>query len=79
MDDDTESRPRRLGPQASAGGSEFLDPNVTPRLSRSVQAQLGERLRVFYDTLRLGEQPVPERFIEIIDRLEQAEPRESQS
>lgn len=79
MTDDTESRPPRSGPHASTGEPGFLDPTGTPRLSRSVQAQLGERLRVFYDTLKLGEQPVPDRFIEIIDRLEQAEPRERQS
>jgi hypothetical protein len=41
------------------------------RLSRQVQAQLGQRLRAFYDALAFGEQPVPDRFIEIIDRLNQ--------
>jgi hypothetical protein len=41
------------------------------RLSRQVQAQLGHRLRAFYEALALGEQPVPDRFIEIIDRLDQ--------
>jgi hypothetical protein len=40
------------------------------RLSRQVQAQLGQRLRAFYEALALGEQPVPDRFIEIINRLD---------
>lgn len=46
-----------------------------PALSRAVQAEIGQRLRHFYDTLALGQNPIPERFIAIIDRLE-AEPEE---
>jgi hypothetical protein len=42
-------------------------------LSRNVQAQIGQRLRAFYDALALGEQPVPDRFIEIIGRLNHPE------
>ncbi len=42
------------------------------RLSRQVQAQLGHRLRAFYEALALGEQPVPDRFIEIINRLDES-------
>jgi hypothetical protein len=50
----------------------------TPRLSPSVQAQLGQRLRAFYEALALGEHPIPDRFIEIINRLDQGvnEPRQ---
>jgi hypothetical protein len=44
-----------------------------PALSRSVQAEIGQRLRHFYDSLALGENPVPERFIEIINQLDQTE------
>jgi hypothetical protein len=44
-----------------------------PALSRSVQAEIGQRLRHFYDSLALGENPVPERFIEIINQLDQAD------
>ncbi|QFU17252.1 NepR family anti-sigma factor [Microvirga thermotolerans] len=51
----------------------------SPALTRSVQAQLGQRLRQFYETLALGETPVPERFIEIINRLEQRMPEKQQS
>ncbi|MET0427660.1 MAG: NepR family anti-sigma factor [Microvirga sp.] len=40
-------------------------------MSRSVQAEIGQRLRHFYDSLALGESPVPERFIEIINQLDQ--------
>lgn len=51
----------------------------SPALSRSVQAQLGQRLRQFYEALALGEQPVPDRFIEIINRLDEREPEKQQS
>jgi hypothetical protein len=44
-----------------------------------VQAQLGQRLRQFYESLALGEQPVPDRFIEIINRLDQGHPEKKQS
>jgi Anti-sigma factor NepR len=46
----------------------------SPALTPSVQAQIGQRLRQFYDALALGEQPVPDRFIEIINRLDQGQP-----
>jgi len=51
-----------------------LGAGSTPALSRSVQAELGQRLRHFYDSLALGETPVPERFIEIINQLDQSKP-----
>ncbi|MBB3017900.1 hypothetical protein FHR70_000940 [Microvirga lupini] len=51
----------------------------SPALSRSVQAQIGQRLRQFYETLALGEQPVPDRFIEIINRLDERKPEKHQS
>ncbi|MCB5173771.1 MULTISPECIES: NepR family anti-sigma factor [Microvirga] len=51
----------------------------SPALTRSVQAQLGQRLRQFYESLALGEQPVPDRFIEIINRLDQGQPEKKQS
>jgi hypothetical protein len=51
----------------------------SPALSRSVQAQLGQRLRQFYEALALGEQPVPDRFIEIINRLDERKPEKQQS
>jgi hypothetical protein len=44
-----------------------------------VQAQIGQRLRQFYETLALGEQPVPDRFIEIINRLDERKPEKHQS
>jgi hypothetical protein len=59
--------------------SDLHDPAHQPRLSPQVQAQLGQRLRIFYDTLKLGEQPVPDRFIELIDRLEKSTPEEKRS
>ncbi|MDF2689344.1 MAG: hypothetical protein K0Q80_2310 [Microvirga sp.] len=56
-----------------------LRKSSSPALSRSVQAQLGQRLRQFYETLALGEQPVPDRFIEIINQLDQRQPEKQQS
>jgi len=56
--------PKKPGPSAPPSGSQ-------PLLGRAVQAQLGQRLRHFYESLALGEQPVPDRFIEIINRLDQ--------
>lgn len=56
-----------------------LRKSSSPALSRSVQAQLGQRLRQFYESLALGEQPVPERFIEIINRLDERMPEKQQS
>lgn len=56
-----------------------LRSSSSPALSRSVQAQLGQRLRQFYEALALGEQPVPDRFIEIINQLEERQPEKQQS
>jgi hypothetical protein len=39
----------------------------------------GQRLRQFYDALALGEQPVPDRFIEIINRLDGVKGEKQQS
>lgn len=51
----------------------------SPALTRSIQVQIGQRLRQFYESLALGETPVPERFIEIINRLDQRVPEKQQS
>lgn len=56
-----------------------LRKSSSPALSRSVQSQLGQRLRQFYESLALGEQPVPDRFIEIINRLDEVHPEKQQS
>ncbi|QRM31874.1 hypothetical protein JO965_06820 [Microvirga sp. VF16] len=56
-----------------------LHKSSSPVLSRSVQAQIGQRLRQFYDALALGEQPVPDRFIEIINRLDGVKGEKQQS
>lgn len=57
-----------------------LRTGAKPALSRSVQAEIGQRLRHFYDSLALGESPVPDRFIEIINQIEDSraerEPRD---
>lgn len=56
-----------------------LHRSSSPALTRSVQAQIGQRLRQFYDALALGEQPVPDRFIEIINRLDGVKGEKQQS
>lgn len=56
-----------------------LRKSSSPALSRTVQAQLGQRLRQFYEALALGEQPVPDRFIEIINRLDDGKPEKQKS
>jgi hypothetical protein len=65
---------------SSAGNGSGGSPAVsTPLLNRAVQAQLGQRLRHFYESLALGEQPVPDRFIELINRLDQSHLDQGQS
>jgi hypothetical protein len=77
-DDPTASKsPKTMFPQDPADPVPGLE--KSPALTRSVQTQLGQRLRQFYETLALGEQPVPERFIEIINRLDQGRPEPKQS
>jgi hypothetical protein len=49
------------------------DDRDVPRLSPAVQAELGRRLRDFYAALALGEQPVPQHFIDLVHRLDQGQ------
>ena len=44
---------------------------VTPRLSSEVRILLGQRLRAVYASL--VREPVPERFLELLERLEATE------
>jgi hypothetical protein len=60
-------------PSVNSGG---LLRTATPTLNQSVRTQIGQRLRHIYDALTIGEQPVPDRFIEIIDRLAKARPED---
>ncbi|WP_112662672.1 NepR family anti-sigma factor [Microvirga flavescens] len=68
--------PSKLKSPAYGRGAEDLAIGLKrekrPALSRSVQHQIGRRLQSFYDSLALDE-PVPPRFMEIIDQLEQFE------
>lgn len=70
-DEDPEDRPSKAAPRAAGTKPSGSPSGSTPLLNRAVQAQLGQRLRHFYESLALGEQPVPDRFIELIDRLDQ--------
>jgi hypothetical protein len=70
---DDPKKPSRSPPGEDAAGetSSGSISRSKPLLGRALQAQLGQRLRHFYESLALGEQPVPDRFIEIINRLDQ--------
>ena len=69
MDKDDEQIPRNMS--HSRDGDNTGSGSSSPGLSRSVQSQLGQRLRHFYESLALGETPVPDRFIELINRLDE--------
>ena len=56
-----------------------LHKSSSPVLSRWVLAQIGQRLRLFFDGRALGEQPVPDRFIDIINRLDGVKGEKQQS
>ena len=70
-EDEALKKTTSLGFGTSPDGDGERDRAAQPSLNRAVQAQLGQRLRHFYEALALGEQPVPDRFIEIINRLDQ--------
>jgi anti-sigma factor NepR-like protein len=42
-----------------------------PAIDRAIQARIGEKLRAMYDELL--EQPVPDRFKSLVDRLGESE------
>jgi hypothetical protein len=47
------------------------EPATFPRLDRDAQARLGEQLRAMYDELL--QQPVPNRFVELLKSLDEVE------
>jgi hypothetical protein len=79
LDDPMTTKNPKHMPQYETEPVPGLRKSSSPALSRSVQAQLGQRLRQFYESLALGEQPVPDRFIEIINRLDERKPEKQQS
>jgi hypothetical protein len=56
-------RAARVNPEMSA-----TDPPTEPVLERAVQERIGTHLRAMYDDLM--QQPVPDRFAELLSRLE---------
>ncbi len=52
-------------PDGSADNAHLME----PKLDRSTQTRLGDQLRAMYDDL--VSQPVPDRFKDLLDRLEQ--------
>jgi len=65
--------------RAQGSQSDFSPRGEIPSLSPSVQAQLGERLRLAYDALSADETHVPDRFVELLERLDRATAEGSQS
>lgn len=55
----------RLDPKAASIGAHSSD--KAPSLDRLIQAQIGDKLRSMYG--ELAEQPVPDRFSQILARL----------
>lgn len=69
MKDRKSARPRPTTRSSeSAGGG-------TPKLSPDIQAKIGQQLRKIYDDM--VEQGVPDRFAELIDRLDKPSGNES--
>ena len=65
MTRDTGSRLAKVVPE-----SDTQDPfDSEPTLDRAIQARIGDQLRAMYDDL--VQQPVPDRFAELLGRLEQ--------
>ena len=56
-------RAARVNPEMSS-----TDPPAEPVLERAVQERIGTHLRAMYDDLM--QQPVPDRFAELLSRLE---------
>ena len=57
-------RTAKVIPEASL--SDELSPE--PSLDRAIQERIGDHLRAMYDNL--VQQPVPDRFVELLSRLE---------
>jgi hypothetical protein len=55
-------------PSSSAGDDQASEPS----LDRQIQGRIGDQLRAMYDELM--HQPVPDRFAELLGRLEQRDP-----
>jgi hypothetical protein len=75
MPNSTDKQDPRRGYQSSLTATVgTLFKPAYPIVAPSVQQQIGLRLRQFYESLTPEENPVPDHFIEIIGRLDQALP-----
>lgn len=54
--------------RAAPGTAVSDDPSPEPTLNRAIQERIGDNLRALYDDLM--QQPVPDRFVDLLDRLE---------
>ena len=61
----------KTGESAIPDGSHSEDPALEPGLDRVIQARIGDQLRAMYDNLM--QQPIPDRFSELLGRLERGE------
>jgi hypothetical protein len=73
----TERKPEGPKPMESAQMSRVKKTDGKPaKLSRDVQARLGQQLRAMYDDV--VNQGVPDRFTELIDRIDGNESKDRQ-
>jgi hypothetical protein len=72
MSHNADKKDSRKGHSPDHAGTLFQP--AYPVVTSSVQKQIGQRLCQLYDSLAFGEKPVPDHFIEIIGRLDQAHP-----
>jgi hypothetical protein len=63
-----ERKPVGLKPMESAQANRGKKADGKPKLNRDVQARLGQQLRAMYDDV--VSQGVPDRFAELIDRID---------
>ncbi len=69
----TINKGKRLAAVATDGSADNAH-SSEPRIDRVTQTRLGDQLRAMYDEL-VG-QPVPDRFKDLLDRLEKGGPSE---
>lgn len=67
---------RGKGTAEDAPKGSAMEEGLEPTLDRAIQSRIGHHLRAMYDDLM--HQPVPDRFAELIGRLDQGDSEESE-
>jgi Anti-sigma factor NepR len=72
----SESAPdKKKGKKMQAGTEQRSSENARPRIDPRVQREIGKHLRAHYD--EVIKEPVPDKFIELLEQLEQSVTRKS--